>query len=124
MTKQTDTDPLVERVIAAFERFLVPYEDYFERFGDEDFMSHMRRVSFGDWREARAAIAALASEPQPRADDALRERAAAAEWLRGQAAIYSEQNPDLSELPEWTLAQKWANAIERGEHRAAEQVAS
>ena len=41
-------------------------------------------------------------------------------WLRGQAAIFNDQNPDFSALPEWTLAQKWANAIERGEYKPAQ----
>lgn len=51
------------------------------------------------------------------------EREQIVEWLRGQAAIYNDQNPDLAALPEWTLAQKWANAIECGEHLSTPQPA-
>ena len=62
-------------------------------------------------RAARAAGNIPSSKTEP-----VGERAAVVVWLRGQAAIYNDQNPDLSALPEWTLAQKWANAIERGDH--------
>jgi hypothetical protein len=66
---------------------------------------------FSAWFSARAL-----TTPTP--DKALMPEAAQiVEWLRGQAAIYNDQNPDFAALPEWTLAQKWANAIERGEYR-------
>lgn len=96
-----DTDAL-RSVLKPFVRHYEPWMDE-ARWEDGDQMSTFARITFGDLRRARAALARPLPEPQ--ADDGWRSRRAEEIWQRACVGREGYCSSDLQDAAKWAIGE-------------------